>query len=77
MDSTALTAPTDSEIINETASKGDTWIRYRNQPLWTQKSSMKTESQRTKKSSTKLLPRVNHGFDNANNPNGLKIIIEN
>jgi hypothetical protein len=51
--STAQTAPVDleivnensvvadSEIINETASKGDVWIQQRTQPLLTQKSSTK------------------------------------
>jgi len=50
----------DLEIINETASTGDTWIRQRKHPLWTQNSS------------TKLLPRVTHGFDSANSPCGLR-----
>jgi hypothetical protein len=45
-----------SEIINETASTDDTWIRQCNQPLWTHKSSMK------------LLPRVTRGFNSANCP---------
>ena len=72
MDSTAQTAPVDSEIINEnwvtvdleilneTASTDDAWIRQRKRPPWPQKSS------------TKLLPRVRHGFDNANSPCGLR-----
>jgi hypothetical protein len=46
----------DLEIINETASTGDAWIRQHNQTLWPQKSS------------TKLLRRVTHGFDTANSP---------
>jgi len=33
MDSTAQTAPVASEIINETASTRDPWIRPRKQPL--------------------------------------------
>ena len=53
MDSTAHTAPPALEIIIESASTGDTWIRQRRQPL------------RPQKSSTKLLPRVTHGFDSA------------
>jgi len=56
MDSTAQTALVDSEIINETAFTGDAWIRQRKKPLCPQKSS------------TKLLPRVTHGFDSANTP---------
>jgi hypothetical protein len=54
MDSTAQSAPVASEIINETASTGGAWIRQRKQSLGTQKSS------------TKLVPRVPHGFDSAN-----------
>ena len=54
MDSSASQAPVDletvnetwaiivSEIINETESKGDAWIRHRQQPLLTQKYSTKT-----------------------------------
>ena len=45
-----------SEIINENASTSDLWIRQRKQPLW------------PKKSSSKLLPRVTHGFDSAISP---------
>jgi len=59
MDSTAKTAPAASEIFNETASTDDEWIRQRKQPLWLQKSS------------TKLLPRVTHGFDSSKSPCGL------
>jgi len=51
---------TESEIINENASTGDACIRQRKQPL------------RLQKSSTKLLPRVTHGFDSANSPCGLR-----
>jgi hypothetical protein len=53
------------EIINETASTRDPWIRQRKQPLWLQKSS------------TKLLPRVTHAFDSAHTHVGLEIINEN
>ena len=60
MDSTAQKTQVASEIINETASTGDAWIRHRNEPLLTQKSS------------TKLLPMVTHGFDSANSPCGLR-----
>jgi len=49
----------ESEIINETASTGDAWIRHSKQPMWPQKSS------------SKLLPRVMHGFDSAKSPCGL------
>ena len=45
-----------SEIITETASKGDAWIQKRSQPLLTNKRSTKTESVPTRKSSTKHLP---------------------
>jgi hypothetical protein len=60
MDSTAQTAHVASEIINETASTGDAWIGQRKQSMGPQKSS------------TKLRPRVMHGFDSANNPCGLR-----
>jgi hypothetical protein len=72
MDSTAQTALMDSEIINEnrvavdleilneTTSTGDAWIRQRKKPLWPQKSS------------TKLLPLVMHGFDSAKSPYGIR-----
>jgi hypothetical protein len=59
MDSTAQTAPPASEIITASAYTGDASIRQRQQPL------------RPQKSSTKLLPRVTHGFDSANSPCGL------
>jgi len=55
----------ESEIMNETASTGDAWIRHRKQPKWPQKSS------------TKVLPRVMHGFDSANNPCRLRNIHRN
>jgi hypothetical protein len=61
----------ESEIINETASTGDEWIRHRKKPMWAMKSSTKTESLATQKSSTKLLPRVMHVLDNAKSPCGL------
>jgi hypothetical protein len=54
----------ESEIINETASTGDAWIRHSKQPMWPQKSSMK------------VLPRVTHGFDSANSPRVLESINE-
>jgi len=60
MDSTTQTAPTASEIFNETVSTGNAWIRQRKQPLWPQKSS------------PKVLPRVTHAFDSANSPCGLR-----
>jgi hypothetical protein len=60
MDSTAQTALVALEIINETASSRDPWIRQRKQPMWLQKSS------------TKLLPQVMHAFDSAHNPCGLR-----
>jgi hypothetical protein len=56
MDSTAQTAPWDSEIIDQTAVKGDTWIPQLRQPLGTQKSP------------TKLRPRVTLGFDSPHSP---------
>jgi hypothetical protein len=37
MDWTAQIAPSDSEIINETAPTGDAWIRQRKQSLGSQK----------------------------------------
>jgi len=60
LDGTAQTAPLASQIINETASTGDAWIRQREQPLG------------TTKSSTKLLRRVTHGFYSAISPYGLR-----
>jgi hypothetical protein len=54
----------ESEIINETASTGDAWIRHNKQPMGPQKSS------------TKVLPRVTHGFDSANSPAASEIFIE-
>jgi hypothetical protein len=60
----------DSEIINETASTGDAWIRQHKEPMWAFKSSIKIQSLQNQKSSTKLLPRVMHGLDIANSPCG-------
>jgi hypothetical protein len=65
MDSTPQTAPAASEIFIETASTGDVWIRQRKQPL------------QPPKSSSKVLPRVTHGFDTANSPCGLKNLQRN
>jgi hypothetical protein len=56
MDSTAQTAPRDSDIINETAATGDAWIQHPKQPPGTEKSS------------TKLFPHVTVGFDSPNRP---------
>jgi hypothetical protein len=56
MDSTAQTDPRDYDIINETASTGDAWIR---QPK---------EALRTEISLTKVHPRVTLGFDSPNKP---------
>jgi hypothetical protein len=60
------------EIINETASTGDAWIRQFKEPIWVSKSSTKTQSLQNQKSPTKLLPRVTHAFDNANSPSDLR-----
>jgi hypothetical protein len=49
---------TNWEIVTETPSKGDAWIRKSSQPLLTQKKSMKMESVATGKSSPKNLPMV-------------------
>jgi hypothetical protein len=54
----------ESEIINETASTGDAWIRHSKQPMWPQKSS------------TKVLPQVTHGFDTQTTNGASKIINE-
>ena len=58
----------DLEIITETPSKGDAWIRKHSQPLLTQKWSMKTGSVPTQKWSTKHLPQVTPGFVRAHSP---------
>jgi len=74
VDSEELTAPLDSEkvnengvgagreIVTETPSKGDAWIRKSSQPLLTQKKSTKTRSQPTEKSSPKHLAKVTCQF---------------
>jgi hypothetical protein len=62
----------ESEIINKTASTGDTWIRQHKEPMWALKSSIKIQSLQNQKSSTKLLPRVMHGLDIANSPCGYR-----
>jgi hypothetical protein len=77
MDSTAQTATPASEIITESASMGDAWIRQRKQPMWAMKSSTKTESRENQKSSTKLLPRVTRGFESAKTHVGFEIINKN
>ena len=64
MHSTAPTAPTASEIVNETASTGDAWIRQRKLPMGPQKAS------------TKLLPLVTHAFDTTKSPCGSEIFNE-
>jgi hypothetical protein len=56
---------------------GDAWIRQRKQPMWAMKSSTKTESRENQKSSTKLLPRVTHGFESAKTHVGFEIINKN
>jgi hypothetical protein len=58
----------DWEIVTETNSKGDAWIRKRSLPLLTQKKSMKMESVLTGKSSQKSLPKVTLGFRRARSP---------
>jgi hypothetical protein len=65
MDSTAQTASPPSEIFNETASTRDAWIRQRKEPMWAMKSS------------TKLRPRVTHGFESAKTHVGFEIINKN
>jgi hypothetical protein len=50
----------DSEIITESASKDDAWIRKRSKALLIQKRS------------TKQLPKVTHGFVSAHNPSWLR-----
>jgi hypothetical protein len=64
MDSTAQTTPRDYDIINETASTGDAWIRQPIQPLGTEISS------------TKLHPRVTLGFNSPNSPRDSEMINE-
>ena len=67
----------ESEIINETASTGDACIRQHKEPMWAFKSSIKSQSLQNQKSSTKLLPRVTHGFESAKNHVGFEIIHKN
>ena len=74
VDSSASSSPVDletvnenwatvvSEIVNETDSKGDAWIRKCSQPVLTQKKATKTESVATGKSSTKQVQKVTRGF---------------
>jgi len=64
MDSIVQTVPLTSEIINESASTGDAWIRERKQPLWRHKSL------------TKLLPQVTPGLTAQKAPKDYKIINE-
>ena len=64
MDSTAQTAPRDYDIINEIAATGAAWIRQPIQPLGTEISS------------TKLHPRVTHGFDSPTAPRDSEMINE-
>jgi len=76
MDSIAQTVPRHSEIINETAPMGDTWIRQRKQSLGTHKSSpkllprwrMDSTAQIISRHSeilNELLPLVMHGLYSA------------
>ena len=60
----------ESEIINETASTGDAWIRHSKQPMWQTVLGFQ-------KASTKLLLRVTHAFESANSHVDLEIINEN
>jgi hypothetical protein len=55
-------------IVNETTSKGDTWIHQRAQPLLIYKLLMKTEPHLSPKSSTKAIPKVTRGFVSAHSP---------
>jgi hypothetical protein len=87
--SEALAAPVDSEkvnenwvgadweIINETYSKGDAWIRESTQPLLIQKLSRKTKLLPTRKSSTKQLPQVTRLFVNTPTLVDSEIVNEN
>jgi len=79
MDSTAQTAPKDSNIINETAATGEAWIGQSKQPLGTQKSStncyhggrMDLTAQTAPRHShiiNQLLAQVTQGLDSANSP---------
>jgi len=74
MESSAHTAPVDSEtikknrvvalseIITENVSSGDQWIRQRTQDLLNHKQSRKNESLTTQKSSRKLFPEMTEGI---------------
>ena len=64
MDSTAQTAPRDSDIINKSAATGAALLRQPKQPLGTQNSS------------TKLVPRVTHGLATETAPTDSDIITE-
>jgi hypothetical protein len=80
MDSSAHTAPIDSEtvkedsvtglpeIVTKNVSRADAWIHQRTLPLFTQKESRKTESLPTQKSSLKMFPQLTHGFISAHYP---------
>jgi hypothetical protein len=57
----------DWEIVKETTSKGDGWIRQRAQPLLTEKLLMKTEPLPSPKLSTKPIPKLTRGFVTTNN----------
>jgi hypothetical protein len=58
----------DSEIITQTSSKGDAWIRKRSHPLLTWISSTNMESVMTQNSSMKHLPQVTPRIVSAPNP---------
>ena len=62
MDSTAQTAPRDYDIMNETASTGDAWIRHPKEALVTHISS------------TKLRPQMTLGFKSLKRPKDSDII---
>jgi len=80
VDSSAPTAPVDSELVNENSgaadseiineiiSSGEAWIHQRPQPLLTQNYSTKLEALPTQTSSTKLLAQVTRGFLTKHSP---------
>ena len=70
-------ATTVFDIVNETYSKGDAWIRMWSQPLLTQKNSTKTESVATGKSLSTQVPKVTSGFLSAPSAVDLETINEN
>jgi len=83
MDSTAQTGHEASEIIKETPSMSDAFIRQRKDPTASETFNETASTgdewipQRKQllglqKSSTKLLLWVTHAFDSANNPCGLR-----